>query len=1065
MMDITTPQAVTNEIFVNSVETSDQYNPVVAALTGGGFVIIWHNHENANIDGSGRGVSGQLYDSDGNKVGGQFLVNSQINGKQDTASVEPLSNGGFVVVWQSEDATSDASSLGVVGQIYDAATNKVGSELTINTQTDGDQTPRDLAVFADDSFIVVWESADATVDGDAVGISGQRFDSNGNKIGVEFTVNSEVEGNQFHPSVATFSNGSFVIAWTSHDPNSDGDGSGISAQLFDAAGNKQGAEFTVNSEIEGDQLVPQVSVLTGGGFVVVWYGDDPDVDGSGSGVSGQLFDSAGNKVGTEFTVNTNNIGAQNVARITSLDDGGFLVAWRSDDPAVDGSGIGIAAQRFDGTGTKVGSEFNLSGEVQSTQTLTGLANLGGGEFIAAWQSSDPDVDAQGTGISARIFKANNVPTATDQTIDLEANTPESFGTTIYTVRLPDLGFSDVDGDSFHSVRIDTLNLAAGDIFTNGGVPIQAGDIISLKDIDDGDIKYTPVDDGFGVARTSFTFSVNDGTSFAATPSTFSFDVAQGNQSPATSDSNVSSAEGVTYVFSSADFNFSDPDAGDTFGVVTISNLNLAPGDQLLAYGSAVENGDAFSLSELIDGELTYIPAAGVSAAGRLSFDFTVTDNHNRPAVGSSTLTLNVTTLTPAPSPSPAPAPTPVPEPEPIPVIVSVEDASTGPDTVEGSAAADDIATGAGNDQVNAGDGDDNVDGGAGNDDVNGGRGSDSVSGGGGDDTVSGGIGTDSVDGGAGNDALRGDQGDDTVLGGAGNDTIDGGSNADFLRGDAGDDSISGGSGDDRVFAGPDDEGNDTVEGNRGNDVVGGGAGNDFIVGGDIDGNGTDASGNDSLFGGDGDDVIIGGSFDTTTNMAVNGNGGRNTIYAGAGNDSIIGDDGGDTLGGGNGDDSVTGGMGSDIIYGGRGPGEDTLFGGGGDDQAFGASDNDMVNGGAGNDTLFGGAGDDTVDGGDDNDLIFGGAGDDNITGGDGNDTFAFITGFGNDTITDFGTADGDSDTLDFSEIEGLVLADLLSSATFDASGATLTIGTHGTLTLEGINQTELQALFDAGQVV
>lgn len=88
-----------------------------------------------------------------------------------------------------------------------------------------------------------------------------------------------------------------------------------------------------------------------------------------------------------------------------------------------------------------------------------------------------------------------------------------------------------------------------------------------------------------------------------------------------------------------------------------------------------------------------------------------------------------------------------------------------------------------------------------------------------------------------------------------------------------------------------------------------------------------------------------------------------------------------------------------------------------------------------------------------------------MTGGSGNDTFSFVTGFGSDTINDFGAAEGDSDTLDFSEIEGLTLESLLDAATFESGNATLTIGVHGTIVLEGIDQPELQDIFDNGQVV
>ncbi len=67
--------------------------------------------------------------------------------------------------------------------------------------------------------------------------------------------------------------------------------------------------------------------------------------------------------------------------------------------------------------------------------------------------------------------------------------------------------------------------------------------------------------------------------------------------------------------------------------------------------------------------------------------------------------------------------------------------------------------------------------------------------------------------------------------------------------------------------------------------------------------------------------------------------------------------------------------------------------------ADGGAGNDRVVGGIGNDQLFGGAGDD---------FLFGKGGDDVMTGGAGADQFEVITFNGNDVITDFNAAEGDT---------------------------------------------------------
>lgn len=89
-------------------------------------------------------------------------------------------------------------------------------------------------------------------------------------------------------------------------------------------------------------------------------------------------------------------------------------------------------------------------------------------------------------------------------------------------------------------------------------------------------------------------------------------------------------------------------------------------------------------------------------------------------------------------------------------------ATSGNDSLTGTAWNDTISGLAGNDTLRGNDG---------NDDLYGGAGADSLYGDNGNDAVSGGIGNDLVDGGAGLDDLVGGQGTDTLYGGSGNDIL------------------------------------------------------------------------------------------------------------------------------------------------------------------------------------------------------------------------------------------------------------------------------------------------------
>ena len=115
-----------DEFPVNTYTDSLQSSPSVAALSDGGFVVTW---QSSGQDGSSYGVYGQRYDQAGNSVGDEFQVNTYTDRSQDSPSVVALSDGGFVVTWQSGD--QDGSSYGVYGQLF------LTSDVTLNNPSSG----------------------------------------------------------------------------------------------------------------------------------------------------------------------------------------------------------------------------------------------------------------------------------------------------------------------------------------------------------------------------------------------------------------------------------------------------------------------------------------------------------------------------------------------------------------------------------------------------------------------------------------------------------------------------------------------------------------------------------------------------------------------------------------------------------------------------------------------------------------------------------------------------------------------------------------------------------------
>nr|WP_286186698.1 S8 family serine peptidase [Geitlerinema sp. P-1104] len=500
------------EFQVNTYTDNRQLHPSVTGLADGGFVVTWQS------DGSGRGIHGQRYDSDGNPVGSEFQVNTYTHGGKWDPSVTRLADGGFVVTWAS--GFQDGSGISVYGQRYNSNGNPVGSEFQVNTYTDNAQLTPSVTNLSDGGFVVTWQSDGQ--DGSEYGVYGQRYDSNGNPVGSEFQVNTYTDNSQWQPSVTNLSDGGFVVTWMSDGQN----GSGISVygQRYDSNGNPVGSEFSVNSYLDGSQYYsPSVTGLSDGRFVVTWYSrhhsniyakifgiegiasntapttpanlnaeisedtatlswdaatdeetpqsdltynlrvgttpggsdilDDTREDGAIGNVAGntnwtlgdlepgtyywsvQTVDSGFEtsdftseqsftieasatieesvfKIGDEFQVNTYSDGFQWLPSVTGLSDGGFVATWASDGQ--DGSEGGIYGQRYDSNGSAVGSEFQVNTYTDNNQSLPSVTDLSDGGFVVTWEASGSEggiygqrYDSNGSAVGSEFQVINN----------------------------------------------------------------------------------------------------------------------------------------------------------------------------------------------------------------------------------------------------------------------------------------------------------------------------------------------------------------------------------------------------------------------------------------------------------------------------------------------------------------------------------------------------------------------------------------------------------------------------------------------------------------------------------
>jgi len=107
-----------------------------------------------------------------------------------------------------------------------------GPEFQINTFTAGDQLDAFVTAMSDGGFVVTWQSF--LQDGSFGGIFARQYDGNGAQVGDEFQVNTTTQGGQRLSSLTTLADGRIAVTWASD--GQDGDGFGVYGQVFDIPG-------------------------------------------------------------------------------------------------------------------------------------------------------------------------------------------------------------------------------------------------------------------------------------------------------------------------------------------------------------------------------------------------------------------------------------------------------------------------------------------------------------------------------------------------------------------------------------------------------------------------------------------------------------------------------------------------------------------------------------------------------------------------------------------------------------------------------------------------------------
>jgi large repetitive protein len=296
----------------------------VTALKKGGFVVTFY------VDrGAQRGVHARLFDSTGTPQSSTFRLNEKlaIGG----VDVKGLTGGGFVAAWLSRPA----STLGdqVVARRFTAAGQPEAHEIIIGSHdTDAEPSVPSLAPLDGDGFVIVWSAKKPSQT--VRNVYGRLAPGAGPRSNI-FIVNTRTGFNS-DPSVATLSNGEFVVAFDGYY-SSIAD-QGIFARRYGPDGAPGAPQFQVNATAASRTAAPGLPVISRAGqdgFVVAWTVFQPS---DGSDIHARRFDSADQPDGGDFELGYADPLSPSVA---PLPDGEFVIVWTQQ-----GARGGIFGQRF-----------------------------------------------------------------------------------------------------------------------------------------------------------------------------------------------------------------------------------------------------------------------------------------------------------------------------------------------------------------------------------------------------------------------------------------------------------------------------------------------------------------------------------------------------------------------------------------------------------------------------------------------------------------------------------------------------------------------------------------------
>ncbi len=287
---------------------------------------------------------------------------------------------------------------------WDAEGNPLDDPQMVNTTTDDIQKYPRVAMSADGTFLVIfqsWEMGPA----ERIVVRSQAYDAAGNKVGTEQRLSTVLTNTatNVYADVAALretdgSAGGYVVVWRSANSSGSDTNASIEGCLVSAAG-VPSAQFQVNSTGPPSQNIPSVTELPDGGFFAIWLADQE--------IWGRRFNAAGGPIGNDFKVSSSFVSQKEENDVALGWDGVVAAVWSDAEDDGGTNGKEIRARLFDSDLNPLGSDFRVNTVIDGGQEDPRLADYGPMGFLVVWYSAVASGADLGGSIEARLVTGSN----------------------------------------------------------------------------------------------------------------------------------------------------------------------------------------------------------------------------------------------------------------------------------------------------------------------------------------------------------------------------------------------------------------------------------------------------------------------------------------------------------------------------------------------------------------------------------------------------------------------------------------------------------------------------------